>query len=65
MQQLEEHLGVVLFIRHKTGLRLTPEAEALLPVVDDAFGRLTTMCNSLRSVGQVLTLRTPPTLATR
>ncbi|WP_397448825.1 LysR substrate-binding domain-containing protein [Pseudomonas sp. NA-150] len=65
IQQLEEHLGVVLFVRHKTGLRLTPEAEALLPVVDNAFSRLTTMCNSLRSASQVLTLRMPPTLATR
>lgn len=65
IQQLEEHLGVILFIRHKTGLRLTPEAEALLPVVNDAFARLTNMCNSLRNAGQVLTLRMPPTLATR
>jgi LysR family glycine cleavage system transcriptional activator len=65
IQQLEEHLGVILFIRHKTGLRLTPEAEALLPVVDDAFARLTNMCNSLRTASQVLTLRMPPTLATR
>jgi LysR family transcriptional regulator, glycine cleavage system transcriptional activator len=65
IQQLEEHLGVMLFIRHKTGLRLTPEAEALLPVVDDAFARLSSMCNSLRSASQVLTLRMPPTLATR
>ncbi|WP_256349777.1 LysR family transcriptional regulator, partial [Pseudomonas gingeri] len=65
VQQLEEHRGVVLFIRHKTGLRLTPEAEALLPVVEDAFARLTSLCNSLRNAGQVLTLRMPPTLATR
>ncbi|MEA9995100.1 LysR substrate-binding domain-containing protein [Pseudomonas sp. 10B1] len=65
IQQLEEHLGVILFIRHKTGLRMTPEAEALLPVVDDAFARLTNMCNSLRTSSQVLTLRMPPTLATR
>ncbi|MDB6048741.1 MAG: Transcriptional regulator [Pseudomonas sp.] len=65
IQQLEEHLGVILFVRHKTGLRLTPEAEALLPVVEDAFARLTNMCNSLRTASQVLTLRMPPTLATR
>lgn len=65
IQQLEEHLGVILFIRHKTGLRLTPEAEALLPVVDEAFGRVAQACNSLRSAGQVLTLRMPPTIATR
>ena len=65
VQQLEEHLGVVLFIRHKRGLRLTPEGEALLPVVEDALTRLSNICESLRNAGQVLTLRMPPTFATR
>lgn len=65
IQQLEEHLGVILFIRHKLGLRLTPEGEALLPVVEDAFGRVTRVCDSLRTAGQVLTLRMPPTIAGR
>lgn len=65
IQQLEEHLGVPLFVRHKSGLRLTPEAEALLPVVEDAFARLMRTCDSLRNAGQVLTLRMPPTLAQR
>jgi DNA-binding transcriptional LysR family regulator len=65
VQQLEEHLGLALFIRHKRGLRLTPEAEALLPVVEDAFARLARTCDSLRNAGQVLTLRMPPTLAIR
>jgi LysR family transcriptional regulator, glycine cleavage system transcriptional activator len=65
IQQLEEHLGLTLFIRHKRGLRLTPEAEALLPVVEDAFARLVRMCDSLRNAGQVLTIRMPPTIATR
>jgi DNA-binding transcriptional LysR family regulator len=65
IQQLEEHLGLTLFIRHKRGLRLTPEAQALLPVVEDTFARLMRTCDSLRNAGQVLTLRMPPTLATR
>lgn len=65
IQQLEEHLGVTLFVRHKLGLRLTPEGEALLPVVEDAFGRVTRICESLRTAGQVLTLRMPPTIAAR
>jgi LysR family glycine cleavage system transcriptional activator len=65
VQQLEEHLGVVLFIRHKRGLRLTPDGEALLPVVEDALARLANICESLRNAGQVLTLRMPPTFATR
>jgi LysR family glycine cleavage system transcriptional activator len=34
-------------------------------VVDDAFGRLASMCDSMRNASQVLTLRMPPTLATR
>ncbi len=65
IQRIEGHLGSPLFIRHKRGLRLTPEGEALLPVVEDAFTRLARMCDSLRGAGQVLTLRMPPTLATR
>jgi len=65
VQQLEDHLGLALFIRHKSGLRLTPEAEALLPVVEDAFARLMRTCDGLRNAVQVLTLRMPPTLAIR
>jgi LysR family glycine cleavage system transcriptional activator len=65
VQQLEANLGVTLFIRHKRGLRLTPEGEALLPVVEDSFARLARICDGLRNAGQVLTLRMPPTLATR
>jgi len=65
IQQLEGHLGLPLFVRHKLGLRLTSEAEVLLPVVEEAFARLARTCEGLRNVGQVLTLRMPPTLATR
>ncbi|MGQ3214567.1 LysR substrate-binding domain-containing protein [Shinella sp.] len=65
VQQLEDNLGVQLFIRHKRGLRLTPEAESLLPIVEDAFTRIARACSNLRNSGQVLTLRMPPTLATR
>jgi LysR family glycine cleavage system transcriptional activator len=65
IQQLEQHLGLSLFTRHKRGLRLTLEGEALLPVVEEAFARLTRMCDSLRSARQVLTMRMPPTLAIR
>jgi len=62
---LEEYLGLTLFIRHKRGLRLTPAAEALLPIVEESFTRLTRTCDSLRNEGQVLTLRMPPTFALR
>lgn len=65
IQQLEENLGVALFLRHKRGLSLTPEGEALLPIVEEAFGQIGKICDMLRGSGQVLTLRMPPTLAAR
>ena len=65
IQHIEQHLGVTLFVRHKRGLTLTPEGQALRPVVDDALLRLAGVCDTLRNAGQVLTLRMPPTLAGR
>lgn len=65
IQQLEKYLGCALFLRHKRGLRLTPEGQLLLPVVDDALGRLAGACDSLRTIGQVLVLRMPPTFTSR
>jgi len=65
IQKLEAYLGLPVFTRSKLGLRLTAEGEALLPAAEDALTRLTRVCESLRSVGQVLTLRMPPTLAMR
>jgi DNA-binding transcriptional LysR family regulator len=65
VQQLERDLGSPLFVRYKLGLKLTPEGEVLLPAAEDAFARLTRVSDSLRAVGQVLTLRMPPTLAMR
>jgi len=65
IRQLEENLGVKLFIRHKRGLSLTPEAEALLPIVQEAFAQIAKACGTMRNAGQVLTLRMPPTLAMR
>jgi LysR family transcriptional regulator, glycine cleavage system transcriptional activator len=65
MQQLEKYLGCSLFIRHKRGLRLTAEGQLLLPVVDDALGRLAGACDSLKTIGQVLVLRMPPTFTSR
>lgn len=65
IQQLESFLGCPLFIRHKLGLKLTPEGEALLPVVHATFGRLADTCDDLRTVGQVMVLRMPPTFTAR
>ena len=65
IQQLEGHLGCQLFVRHKRGLKLTAEGQLLLPVVDDALGRLASACDGLRNIGQVLVLRMPPTFTAR
>jgi LysR family glycine cleavage system transcriptional activator len=65
IQQLEAHLGVKLFARRKLGLRLTPDAEALVPAIEDAFARVSRACERVRTTGQVLTLRLPPTFAIR
>ena len=65
VKQLEESLGIVLFVRHKRGLRPTPDAETLFAVVDEAFSRVLDTCDSLRTSGQTLTIRVPPTLAVR
>ena len=65
IQQLEKHLGCALFTRHKRGLKLTIEGQHLLPVVDDALGRLAGACDGLRTIGQVLVLRMPPTFTAR
>jgi LysR family transcriptional regulator, glycine cleavage system transcriptional activator len=65
IRQLEDYLGTKLFVRHKKGLALTPEGEALLPVVEESFGQIARACGTMRNAGQVLTLRMPPTLAMR
>ena len=65
IQQLEKYLGCPLFIRHKRGLKLTAEGQALLPVVEDTLSRLATACEGLRNIGQVLVLRMPPTFTSR
>lgn len=65
VQQLEAFLGCPLFVRHKQGLKLTPEGEALLPVVHATLGRLADACDELRTVGQVMVLRMPPTFTAR
>lgn len=65
VKHLEEHLGITLFVRHKRGLRLTPEAETLFAVVDDGFSRVIGTCETLKASGQTLTIRVPPTLAVR
>jgi LysR family transcriptional regulator, glycine cleavage system transcriptional activator len=65
IQHLEAYLGAALFVRHKRGLSLTAEAELLLPTVNEVMHRLKDVCERVRSAGQILTLRMPPTFASR
>ncbi len=65
IQQLERYLGCALFNRHKRGLKLTEQGQLLLPVVEEALGRLARACDGVRNVGQVLVLRMPPTFTAR
>lgn len=65
VKSLEEDVGVLLFVRHKLGLRPTPAAETLFATVDDSFGRIAVAYGHLRQRRQALTLRVPPTLAVR
>jgi LysR family transcriptional regulator, glycine cleavage system transcriptional activator len=65
VQQVEKSLGIRLFVRSKRGLELTAEGAALRPVIDEVLARLENTCDGLRKVTQVLTLRMPPTIATR
>jgi LysR family transcriptional regulator, glycine cleavage system transcriptional activator len=65
IQNLEEYLGAAVFVRHKRGLTLTAEGETLLPAVNDALMQLREICDRVRTAGQVLTLRMPPTFAAR
>ena len=45
---LEERLGIALFHRRSRGLALTDEAQALLPVLRDAFDRIADLLSSLQ-----------------
>jgi LysR family transcriptional regulator, glycine cleavage system transcriptional activator len=65
IQMLEGYLGCPLFFRHKKGLQLTAQGQQLLPVVNDALGRIAGACEGLKQQDHVLVLRLPPTFASR
>ena len=56
IRQLAKYLGCPLFVRHKRGLKLTAEGQLLLPVVDDALGRMVGACDNLRTPADLLAL---------
>lgn len=64
---LEEHLGVALFRRLTRALELTPEANALLPKVQEGLASLAEAVERVRTLdpSRSLTVVTPPNFAAR
>lgn len=62
---LEADLGLTLFERLPRGIALTEEAQALLPVLSDALGRVSEKLHQLRSgsLGEILTIGVVGTFA--
>ena len=65
VQRLESTLGVALFVRQAAGLKLTAQGEVFLPIVEEALARLATACRVLRTPTRGISLRMPPTVASR
>jgi LysR family glycine cleavage system transcriptional activator len=65
IRQLEEDLGLRLFVRLNRALRLTEEGRTLLPFVRDGFSQIRAGVERLRAAGRggVLTLTAPPSFA--
>ncbi|MFO1058127.1 MAG: LysR substrate-binding domain-containing protein [Dongiaceae bacterium] len=67
IRSLEDYLGCRLFQRLTRSLALTPDGEALLPVVRDSFGSIALEIGRLQadSARQHLAVRMPPFLSAR
>jgi len=65
LQQLEEYYQCALFTRHSSGLTLTQEGEALLPVAIDVLTTLARHASQQHETASFITLRLPPTFAIR
>ncbi|RQS09181.1 LysR substrate-binding domain-containing protein [Burkholderia sp. Bp8998] len=65
VQQLEAHYRCALFIRHPSGLTLTPEGGALLTVAVDVLAQLAQHAHAHAHSASILTLRLPSTFAIR
>src|SRR5258705_6484891 len=67
VKALEEHVGTPLFRRLTRALELTPQAVAMLPLVQDGLERLTEAVGKarVRQEGCALTVIAPPNFAAR
>jgi LysR family glycine cleavage system transcriptional activator len=67
IRQLEDHLGVPVFIRTGRGLQLTNEGKAILPGILEGFDQLRMALSLIGSQGEenVLTLSVAPSFASK
>jgi LysR family glycine cleavage system transcriptional activator len=63
IKSLENHLGVPLFLRLTRALRLSERGATLLPQVRAGLACLSSAVHSVRGAGDVLRLKSPPSLA--
>ena len=67
IKQLEQLLGVALFVRTNRGLQITVDGEMLRPVVGESFDIIGSTLDSIRNVDQasVIQVTSTPTFATK
>lgn len=67
IRQLEDVLGVALFVRHNRSIELTEAGQRLAPGINDAFERIENTVNRLRpqTPENILTISTGPAFAAK
>ena len=65
VKTLEDHLGVFLFHRHPRGVTLTEAGARLLPVLTDAFQRISEGARRVSDRGDTLRIICPPAMSVR
>lgn len=62
---LEDHLGVLLFVREAQGVRLTPAGTKLQPVLSEAFRAIAGEAERIATDATILRIICPPTTSIR
>jgi DNA-binding transcriptional LysR family regulator len=65
IKQLEEHLGVALFVRLAKGVRLTSAGQELLPVLTEVFAKVQLECQRITAGAATLRVICPPATSIR